>query len=153
MCSPREGLVWRLHGGGLARIELENGVETPILDGPFTRLAPSPDGEAFIAHGKERSLAIDAVSGAPIGEPWPATEGGAWIEGSAQHHAIRLGSRYDEQRVVDLRSGASLELAVDRNYSIYSVRDRGFVYVAKSGDLIWIDDQGRELRTLVHRSR
>jgi len=152
--SAHAGRVLALQGGMLRLFDLED-ERKDVLATNVTNVCPSPDGSAILVRCEGSTLALATADGSSLHEPWPnELLHVRWIESEGSSRTVLLSQygRGGRDFVKDLDTGVQFELSIDRGHALlHRLGERGYVFVDREGDLVWVDPHGERIAVLVDR--
>jgi len=153
--GPVPGRILAVESGRVVLHDMQDGSTRTVFEGGVRSLHPSPDGSAVLVRADQASVALSSADGALLHEKWSGRQNVHWVDSSVPARVVEVspvGVILSETVVLDLDTGREFEIERDHGHGLlHRLGNRGYVFVERGGDVVWVDLEGKLVKVLVDR--
>jgi hypothetical protein len=153
--GPVPGRILAVESGRVVLHDMRDGSERTVFEGGVRSLHPSPDGSAVLVRADQAWAALSSADGLLLHEPWTGRQNVRWVDSSVPARVVEVlpvGVILSNTIVLNLDTGRELEIERDYGHGLlHRLGNRGYVFVDRGGDLVWVDLEGKPVKVLVDR--
>jgi ABC-type transport system involved in multi-copper enzyme maturation permease subunit len=153
--GPVPGRVLAVEGGRVVLHDMQNGSTRTLFEGEVRSMIPSPDGSAVLVWADQASAALSSTDGSLLHEPWTERQSVHWVDSSVPARVVEVspvGVILSKTLVLDLDTDREFEIERDHGHPLlHRLGNRGYVFVDRGGDVVWVDLEGKLVKVLVDR--